>query len=65
MLAHHALGQLALRQGLAAQARRHFGHVLALLGDLPAEVELPRSDGLSAGHLRVLVEAVSSRRHGA
>ena len=65
VLAHHALGQLALRQGLAAQARRHFGHVLALLGDLPAEAELPRSDGLSAGHLRVLVEAVSSRRHGA
>jgi chemotaxis protein methyltransferase CheR len=65
VLAHHALGQLALRQGRAAQAQRHFGHVLALLDGLPAEAELPRSDGLSAGHLRVLVEAVSSRRHRA
>lgn len=65
VLAHHALGQLALRQGLAVQAQRHFGHVLALLDGLPAQAELPRSDGLSAGHLRVLVEAVSSRRHRA
>ena len=65
VLAHHALGQLALRQGLAAQAQRHFGNVLALLDGLPADAELPRSDGLSAGHLRVLVEAVSTRRHRA
>jgi chemotaxis protein methyltransferase CheR len=65
VLAHHVLGQLALRQGLAAQAQRHFGHVLALLDGLPADAALPRSDGLSAGHLRALVEAASTRRQRA
>ena len=60
VLAHHALGQLALRQGLGAQAQRHFGHVLWLLDGLPADAELPRSDGLSAGHLRALVEALAT-----
>lgn len=59
VLAHHALGQLALRQGRGAEAQRHFGNALALLARLPADAVLPRSDGLAAGHLRALVEAVS------
>lgn len=62
VLAHHALGQLALRQGQAAHAQRHFDNALALLAGLPADAVLPQSDGLTAGHLRALIETASQRR---
>ncbi len=59
VLAHHALGQLARRQGREAEADRHFGNALALLARLPADAVLPQADGLTAGHLRALVEAAA------
>jgi chemotaxis protein methyltransferase CheR len=57
-LAHHALGQLALRGGRPVPAQRHFHHALAALERLDAASVLPHSGGLAAGHLRALIEAL-------
>lgn len=57
-LAHHALGQLALRGGRPAPAQRHFRHALAALERFDAASVLPHSGGLAAGHLRALIEAL-------
>lgn len=65
VLAHHALGQLALQHGSRADAERHFGNALALLLRLPAGAVLPHSDGLAAGHLRALIEAALPKRRSA
>ena len=59
VLAHHALGQLARRQAHDAEAQRHFRNALGLLARLPPDAALPHADGLTAGHLRALVEAAA------
>ena len=59
VLAHHALGQLARRQARDAEAQRHFRNALGLLARLPPDAALPHADGLTAGHLRALVEAAA------
>lgn len=61
-LAHHALGQLALRAGRGAPAMRHLRHALTALDRLDAEAVLPHSGGLAAGHLRTLIGTVLANR---
>jgi chemotaxis protein methyltransferase CheR len=61
-LAHHALGQLALRGGRPTPAQRHFHHALAALERLDAASVLPHSGGLAAGHLRAVIQALLAGR---
>ncbi len=64
VIAHHALGQLALREGAPADAARHFRNVLSLLDGTDADAVLPHSDGLVAGRLGELVNAAVRGRAG-
>ncbi len=57
VIAHHALGLLALREGEQADAARHFRNVLRLLDGTDPEEVLPHSGGLAAGRLQALVNA--------
>ena len=51
VLAHFALGNLALRCGKSAQAAKHFSNARDLLQACRADDVLPESDGLTAGRL--------------
>ena len=51
VMAHLALGRLALAQGPAADAARHFSNARRLLQALPADFAVPEADGLDAGRL--------------
>jgi chemotaxis protein methyltransferase CheR len=57
VLAHFALGNLALRQGNARTARKHFENVLALLSARQPDDVLPESEGLTAGRFREIIRA--------
>ncbi len=57
--AHFALGNLALRQGKKAEARRSFAHVLTLLQASPPDAELPDMDGLTVGHLTEMIHTLT------
>jgi chemotaxis protein methyltransferase CheR len=57
VLAHHALGNLALRQERFKDAARHFANTLVLLTRYDADDVLPHSDGLAAGRLREIVQS--------
>jgi chemotaxis protein methyltransferase CheR len=60
VLAHFALGNIARNSGSTAQADKHFGTALDLLGrHQPAQV-LPESEGLSAGRLTETITALSA-----
>jgi chemotaxis protein methyltransferase CheR len=61
VLAHHALGQLALRAGRPLEAQRHFANALSLLARHGADDVLPRSDGLAAGQLKALIDATLAK----
>lgn len=60
VLAHFALGNLARRKGMTAEANRHFANASALLGDYQAADVLPESDGLTAGRLGEIITSISS-----
>jgi chemotaxis protein methyltransferase CheR len=57
VLAHFALGNVALRQGKARAARKHFENVLSLLKENRPEDVLPESEGLTAGRFREIIMA--------
>lgn len=57
VLAHFALGNLRLSQGLHDEAKRHFGNALVLLQKLPLDEILPESDGLTAGRLGEIISS--------
>ena len=57
-LAHFALGNLCLSGGRRREARRHFGHALALLRACAVDTLLPEADGLSAGRLVEIIASV-------
>jgi chemotaxis protein methyltransferase CheR len=57
VLAHFALGNLAMHQGEVQRARRWFENVLALLTARPEEDILPESEGLTAGRFREIIHA--------
>lgn len=55
VLAHFALGNLALRRRQTAQAERHFANTLNLLKRYQPDEVIPHSDGLAAGRLGQIV----------
>ena len=57
VLAHYALGNLALRQRRHEETARHFSNALALLNRHGADDILPQSDGLAAGRLREMLQS--------
>jgi len=57
VLAHFALGNIALRQGKALTAKKHFENVMSLLKENRPEDILPESDGLTAGRFREIIRA--------
>jgi chemotaxis protein methyltransferase CheR len=57
VLAHFALGNMGLRKGNAASAKKHFLNVLSLLKDNHPEDILPESEGLTAGRFREIIKA--------
>ena len=58
VLAHFALGNLCLSQGLRRKAERHFDNALALLHTHPHDAPLPESEGLTAGRLTEIITSV-------
>ena len=60
VLAHFALGNLCLSQGLRRKAERHFDNALALLHTHPHDAPLPESEGLTAGRLTEIITSVRS-----
>lgn len=57
VLAHFALGNLAMRQGNIRTGRKCFENVLALLAASQEEAVLPESEGLTAGRFREIIHA--------
>lgn len=57
VLAHFALGNLALQRGRPAEAERHFQNTLRLLRALSPTAIVPESEGLTAQRLAEIVEA--------
>ena len=57
VLAHFALGNLAIRQGNIRTGKRCFENVLALLAVHQEEDILPESEGLTAGRFREIIQA--------
>jgi chemotaxis protein methyltransferase CheR len=55
VVAHFALGNLALRHGKAKPAKKYFENVLTLLNGYRQEEMLPESDGLTAGRLKEII----------
>jgi chemotaxis protein methyltransferase CheR len=64
VIAHHAIGQLALREGRHEQGMRHLRNAHELLDRVGADVVLPHSDGLAAGRLKALLEATLQEHSG-
>ncbi|MFI5329630.1 MAG: CheR family methyltransferase [Desulfobaccales bacterium] len=65
VMAHFALGNLALRKDDARGARRHFEIVLALLEAQPPDEPLPESEGITAGRLKeIVLSTISMRKLG-
>lgn len=56
VMAHFALGCLALRAGQAEAGRRHFGLVLRLLQARQRGESIAGTEGLTVGRLRALIE---------
>jgi len=54
--AHHALGTLTLSLGRLPDARRHFRNARRLLILMPEEGEVPESGGMTARHLREILD---------
>jgi chemotaxis protein methyltransferase CheR len=55
VMAHFAMGHLALRQANRRAARKHFENVLALLDAYQPEEPLRESEGITAGRLKEIV----------
>lgn len=59
VLAHFALGNHARAEARHAEARRHFANAGRLLRGRPADEPVPESDGLTAGRLREIIDALA------
>ena len=65
IMAYFFLGNLALRQGDARGARKHFDNVLALLDGSRADEPLPEAEGITAGRLKeIVLSTIAARRLG-
>jgi chemotaxis protein methyltransferase CheR len=60
VLAHFALGNLHRLLGKSREAGKHFQNVLSSLKEYRQEEILPESEGITAGRLREIVEALST-----
>lgn len=58
VLAHYALGNLCHAQGKHHAAERHFDNALDALRTYSPDVALPEADGLTAGRLAEIIEAM-------
>lgn len=58
VLAHFALGNLALNAGQRSEAEKHFRNALRLLAARAQGDVLPESDGLTAGRLTEIVTSM-------
>jgi chemotaxis protein methyltransferase CheR len=61
IVAHFALGMLARRCGAAGDAERHFANARALLAGLDPDILLPESEGMTAGRLGEVIDAMTFR----
>ena len=59
VLAHFALGNLALREGSRPRAARHFQNAFDLLRGAAADSILPGSEGMTAGRLREIIASMN------
>jgi chemotaxis protein methyltransferase CheR len=57
-LAHVALANLALRQGRLKESRKHRENALSILGRYQRDEILPESEGMTAGRLMKIIEAM-------
>jgi len=62
IMAHFAVGNLALRQADYRAAKKHFHNVLALLEACPPDAPLPESEGITAGRLQEIVHSTLTMR---
>ncbi len=61
VLAHVALGNLALRQGKVKESEKHFENALSVLSAYRQEEVLPESEGMTAGRLREIISTTVQR----
>lgn len=62
VVAHFALGNLALRQGKPKESEKHFENALSLLSRCSREEILPESEGLTAGRLLETIEIIRASK---
>lgn len=62
VLAHYALGTIALREQGRKAADRHFLNGAALLARLPKQEVLPESEGLTAGRLLEIIQTLTAAK---
>lgn len=65
VVAHFALGTLARRGGRAEESERHFRNARGLAARLSPEEILPESDGITAGRLARILDAMGGRSDAA
>ena len=59
VLAHFALGDLAMRQGRRRESNKHFKNALSLLRSYDHEDILPESEGITAGRLSEIIASIT------
>lgn len=64
VMAYYALGNLFHQEGNAREAEKHFRAALHLLGKYPAEALPQDSEGLTAGRLTEIIQAVTRKETG-
>lgn len=62
VMAHFALGNLALQQSNPRDARKHFDNALALLSGHQQDEQLPEGEGITAGRLKEIVLSTMAMR---
>jgi chemotaxis protein methyltransferase CheR len=60
IMAHFSLGALFKRLNRSEQSQRFFSNAFALLQNMPQEQVLQESDGITAGRLKEIIEAMNS-----
>ena len=65
VLAHFALGNLTLKEGRFSESMKHFNNARALLLSMEPEKILPYSDGMTAGRLIEVINAMINKEQHA
>ncbi|HDQ44064.1 MAG TPA: tetratricopeptide repeat protein [bacterium] len=61
IMAYFMMGNIALQNGKNGESVKYFDNALQLLSQYRPEDILPRSDGMTAGHLREMIHIVTKR----